>query len=129
MEEERKRELGEKYTYLQILLENLLRQREALVKNLEEIEETLEAIKNLKSDMEILFSVGGNVFGFGKLLSERFLVNVGSNIGIEVNKEKASEILKRSKETLIKNLNEIEKNINKIVSEQQKILNILQNKK
>lgn len=128
MEEDKRKALAERYTYLQIILENFIKQRELILKNLEEIEETLEAIQNLKKEMEVIFSIGGNVFGFGKITSDKFLVNVGYNVGVEFEKNKALEILERNKDSLIKNLNEIEENINKIVSEQQKILNLIQNK-
>lgn len=129
MKEEKKKMLAEKYAYFQMLLNNMTQQREKIEVNLQEIEATLEIVSRITKDEEIVFSLGSNVFGSGKLTSEKFLVNIGLNILIETNKEKTLEILKRNKEILENNLNEIDKIINQIITEQQKILNQIQNEK
>jgi len=100
MKEEKKKMLAEKYAYFQMLLNNMTQQREKIEVNLQEIEATLEIVSRITKDEEIVFSLGSNVFGSGKLTSEKFLVNIGLNILIETNKEKTLEILKRNKEIL-----------------------------
>jgi len=128
MEERERSALAERYTKLEITLENLLKQREEIEKRIEEIEETINAIKELKAEDETIFSIGSNIFGFGKLNKEKFLVNVGANIGIEMDKENAIASLNKTKNSLNKVLEEIDVSLNKIVEEQEKILSQLSKK-
>ncbi|MEM5815237.1 MAG: hypothetical protein QXD89_01985 [Candidatus Aenigmatarchaeota archaeon] len=122
MEEREKKVLAERYAKLQINLEAMLKEREEIEKKIEEIEETIEAIKELKIDKETVFSIGVNVFGFGKITSEKFLINVGANVGIETEKENSINILNKMKNNLMKILENIEFKVKKILEEQEKIL-------
>lgn len=117
-----KKILAEKFTRLQINLESLLKQREEIERRIDEIEETIDAIKEIKINSDAIFSVGTNTFGFCKIASEKFLVNVGANVGIEMDRESAIKILEKTKESLNKVIIEIDTRVNKIVGEQEKIL-------
>ncbi|MGC9200776.1 MAG: prefoldin subunit alpha [Candidatus Aenigmatarchaeota archaeon] len=121
MEEKEKNEAIARYASLQIKLEALLKQREELIERIEEIEETLEALKEVKENVNSIFSLGSGAYCFGKIESKKVLVNVGSNVLIEMDKERAIETLEKRKNTIYNIVQEIERQSISIISEQEEI--------
>ena len=122
MDEEEKKKLAERYTQIQIFIESFLKQREEVLKKIDEIEESIKALEDLKLNDEITFSIGTNVFGFGKITEEKFLVNVGANVGIEMSREEAISNIKKIRDKLYRYLENIELNLKNLTDEQNKIL-------
>jgi prefoldin alpha subunit len=121
MDEEEKRKAIVEYSYLQARLEAFLKEREEVLQEIEEIEDTIDSIEECKKDIDSLFSIGGGVYCKGVMGEEKFLVNVGAGVFLELDKNGAREILERKREILEKAVERINKEIESIVSKQEKI--------
>jgi len=119
--EEREREAIIQYSNLQARLEALLKEREEIIEKIEEINDTLLSLEELKEGSDSLFSIGSGVYCKGNLKEERFLVNIGAGILLELDKKDAIEILNRRMDILKNATNEIEEEISNIVSQQEKL--------
>ena len=108
-EEERKKVV--EYQLLQNRLEGLNKQRELLSNKILEINESLKSIDAVEPDDQIIFSLGSNTYGFGKLTSNKFLVEIGADVILEKNKEEAKKILTDRKVELEQALKEIERDM------------------
>jgi len=123
--EEKEREALIQYSTLQARLEALLKEREEIIEKIEEISDTLSSLEELKEGLDSLFSIGSGVYCKGSLKEEKFLVNIGAGILLELDKKSVIEILNRRIEILKKATNEIEEEISNIISQQKRIAEAL----
>jgi prefoldin alpha subunit len=123
--EESEREALIQYSSLQAKLEALLKEREEIVEKIEEISNTLSSLEELKEGLNSLFSIGSGVYCKGSLKEEKFLVNIGAGILLELDKKSTIEILSRRMEILRKATNEIEEEISSLISQQKRIAEAL----
>ena len=123
--EESEKEALIQYSTLQVRLEALLKEREEIVEKIEEISDTLSSLEELKEGLDSLFSIGSGVYCKGSLKEEKFLVNIGAGILLELDKKSTIEILSRRMEMLKKATNEIEEEISNIISQQKRIAEAL----
>lgn len=118
-EEESKKVL--KYQILQSRLNALAKQRDFIVSKILEISESLKSVEEIKQDDQIIFSLGSNTYGYGKLTSDKFLVDIGADVVLEKNKEETKEILTKRKIELEEALKEIENEIVSTANEIEKL--------
>jgi prefoldin alpha subunit len=123
--EEKEREAIIQYSNLQARLEALLKEREEIIERIDEISDTILSLEELKEGEDSLFSIGSGVYCKANLKEERFLVNIGAGILLELDKKDAIEILNRRIEILKNAANEIEEEIPNIISQQEKLAEIL----
>jgi prefoldin alpha subunit len=110
------KELQEKviaYRIIESRIESMLRQREALVNKLMEIETTLRSIEEVeRTDEELLFSPGSEVHFIGKVTDrKKVIVEIGANTALEKTFEEGKEILKKRKAEIENLVVNIEKNL------------------
>ncbi|OYT42801.1 MAG: prefoldin subunit alpha [Candidatus Aenigmarchaeota archaeon ex4484_224] len=115
-----KKEFQEKILIYQILesrLNSLLKQKEILSQKLLEISQTLQTLNEINEN-ETFFSLGSGIFSKGKITDpNKFLVFIGSNTSIEMEKSEAISFLERRKEEIEKALNEIAKEESKLIEQ------------
>ncbi|MBS3054896.1 MAG: prefoldin subunit alpha [Candidatus Aenigmarchaeota archaeon] len=106
-----KKELQEKalaYRILESRLEPMSKQRDLLLQRMAEIESTLESINELRRNKdEVLFPLGSTAYTFGKITSNKMIVEIGAGVALEKTPEEAAKILEERK-------NEVEDVIRKI---------------
>jgi len=113
------KELKEKvlaYRILEARINGLLKNREMLVAKLVEIENTIESIKELKKNDNILFSLGSDTYAFGKLTERKLIMEVGANVAFEKPVEQALDTLNKKKEEFENILKGMEKEISEVSS-------------
>jgi prefoldin alpha subunit len=120
MEEEEK-ELQEKiiaHRLIEARIEGLLKQREAFIKSLVEIEESIKGIDELKKKGEnVLFSLGSQTYIPCKIIEkDKIIVEVGANVAIEKSLEEGKQILEKRKLEVEKAIANIENAINQLSS-------------
>ncbi len=97
-----KKELQEKalaYRILESRLESMSKQRDLLVQRMVEIESTLESIRELqKSKGEVLFPLGSTAYTFGKITSDKMIVEIGAGVALEKTPDEAAKILEERKQ-------------------------------
>ncbi len=120
--EEKEREAVLLYSSLQARLEALLEEREKIVEKIEEMENTISSLEELKEGTDSLFSIGSGVYCKGKMTEERFLVNIGAGVILELDKNGAAEILRRRIDVLKEAIKEIEEEIGNILNQQKRIV-------
>ena len=123
--EEKEREAIIQYSHLQAKLEALLKEREEILEKIEEISDTISSLEELKENVDSLFSIGSGVYCKGKITEEKFLVNIGAGVLLELDKKKASEILNKRIDILRKATSEIDKEISNIVSQQERLAEVI----
>ena len=87
-----------------------------LVAKLVEIENTIESIKELKKNDNILFSLGSDTYAFGKLTERKLIMEVGANVAFEKPVEQALDTLNKKKEEFENILKGMEKEISEVSS-------------
>ncbi|MEM5854784.1 MAG: prefoldin subunit alpha [Candidatus Aenigmatarchaeota archaeon] len=115
------RELQEKimiHRLIEAKIESLLKQREALIKSLMEIEESINGIEELKNKGDdVLFSLGSQTYIPCKIVEkDKIIVEVGANVAIEKSLEEGKQILQKRKEELSQSIANIEAAINQFSS-------------
>ena len=107
------KELQEKilsYRILQSRLEGLLKQREMIINKIVELQNTVDSINEVERTDEGLFPLGGEAHVFGKIANkEKLIVEIGANVALEKSFEEGKSTLKKRREELEKNLNEIQR--------------------
>jgi len=102
--EESIRRLSAEYVLLRNLVQSLQERIELLnqlINNIEVTLNSLEGIKNLKEENEVLFPLGGIVYVKSKvLITNKVLINVGAGIVLEKNISEAMEYLRDRQRTL-----------------------------
>ncbi|MEM5852780.1 MAG: prefoldin subunit alpha [Candidatus Aenigmatarchaeota archaeon] len=118
MDEEK--ELQEKvlaHKVIEARIEELLKQREILLKNLAEIEETIEGIEELKEKNDVLFSLGSQTYIPCKVVEkDKIIVEIGADVAIEKNLEEGKKILEKRKEEISRSIANIEAAISQLSS-------------
>jgi prefoldin alpha subunit len=123
-DEDNKRIVAE-YVNLQIRLETLVKQREEIIEKIDEIENTILSIEEIKENLDSLFSIGTGVYCKGKISEEKFFVNIGAGILLKISKKEAIDILRERIEVLRKFVTEIDEKISNIISKQEEIAKII----
>jgi len=122
---EEEREAIIQYSNLQAKLEALLKEREEILEKIGEISDTISSLEGLKENVESLLSIGSGVYCKGKIIEEKFLVNIGAGVILELDKKKAIEILNRRINLLEEATREIDEEISNIVSKQERLAEVI----
>jgi prefoldin alpha subunit len=123
-EEEKKRAIAE-YANLQIRLEAFAKERDEIFEKIEEIENTISSVEEVKENLDSLFPIGNGVYCEGKVNEEKFLVNIGAGILLKLDKKNTIEILRKRIEILKKAIEEINEQMSNIISQQERIANLI----
>ncbi|MEM2974058.1 MAG: prefoldin subunit alpha [Candidatus Micrarchaeia archaeon] len=110
--------------------QDIQNQMQALQMAETEMERTVEALKNLKERNNTLFSLGSGIFVNAELKGiDKLLVNVGSNVMVEMSIEEALEFIDErkkevnaAKEDLLKGMQAISHRLKEIDTEARKII-------
>ena len=90
------KELQEKllaYRIIESRLDNFMRQRDALINRIVEIETTLTSLKEVGKE-DTIFSLGSGIHAFGKTENkDKIIVEIGAGIALEKTAKEAEEIL------------------------------------
>jgi prefoldin alpha subunit len=124
MKEEEKEAIIQ-YSYLQARLEALLKEREKILEGIKETESTISSLSELKKDVETLFSLESGAYCKGVVTEEKFLVNIGARVFLELSKDSVLDILKKRLDALKKAMKELEDDIDIIISQQKKLEDII----
>jgi len=108
------KELQEKllaYRIIESRLDNFMRQRDALINRIVEIETTLTSLKEIGKE-DTIFSLGSGIHAFGKTENkDKIIVEIGAGIALEKTAKEAEEILNKRKDEMEKALAELQKGI------------------
>jgi prefoldin alpha subunit len=120
------KELQEKiliYRILEARLNSLIKERSMLIAKLLEIQTTFQSIEEIEKSNNILFALGSEAYGFGKIKEKgKVIVEVGGGIALEKTPEEAKKTLEKRRLEIEKTLNEVEKNIVETSSKIQELL-------
>ncbi|MHA1865271.1 MAG: prefoldin subunit alpha [Candidatus Heimdallarchaeaceae archaeon] len=117
------------YKILEARLDSLLKQRDAIIKEIMELRSTIESIEAMEKADKLIFSLGSNAYATGKILEkEKIIVEIGAGIALEKNRKEGEKFLKKRIDELnsaLKNIEEesvrISQNINLLSSEIQEL--------
>ena len=117
------------YRILEARLDSLLKQRDAIIKEIMELRSTIESIEAMEKADKLIFSLGSNAYATGKILEkEKIIVEIGAGIALEKNRKEGEKFLKKRIDELnsaLKNIEEesvrISQNINLLSSEIQEL--------
>jgi prefoldin alpha subunit len=123
-EKEKKRVIAE-YANLQIRLEAFAKERDEIFEKIEEIENTISSLEEVKENLDSLFPIGSGVYCEVKVNEEKFLVNIGAGILLKLDKRETVEILRKRIEILKKAVEEINEQMSNIISQQERIANLI----
>jgi prefoldin alpha subunit len=114
---EENKELQEKvlaHRILEVRLDALLKNRDQMVARLNEIENTIESINEIKKNDGFLFPLGSDTYVFGNVTNkEKLVVEMGAGVAFEKTFDSAIEILKKKKSELEKLISETQEEISK----------------
>jgi prefoldin alpha subunit len=120
--EEKQKEMQGKIMEIN-MLENRLKQMEQSLNFVDQqimeqqmIQMDLDELKKAKKGNEMLFPLGKNVFVKGKLENHEVLVNIGGNIVVKQDEDKAKEAVERQKLQLSGIRDEITREVEKIIN-------------
>jgi prefoldin alpha subunit len=108
------------YRILEARMEGLIKQREAIMSKISEIDSVIEGLGEISEKKEVLFSIGGDAYVEGVIKKDSILIDIGAGVLIEKTIEEGKEILNKRKKELDKAINDIEneiKNISIIMNE------------
>ena len=100
------------YFYYSLQLSSLSKLREGILKQIEELEETIETINGIEqiSDQNLFLNIGEG-FVEVKKAEKNFLINIGNEYFQEKTREEAIQILQERQKKLEQNKNEVETKI------------------
>ena len=100
------------YFYYSLQLSSLSKLREGILKQIEELEETIETINGIEqvSDQNLFLSIGEG-FVEVKKAEKKFLINIGNEYFQEKTRDEAIQILQERQKKLEQNKNEVETKI------------------
>jgi len=114
---EKNRELEEKilaHRILEVRLGALLKNRDQMIAKLNEIENTIEGINEIRKSDKFLFSLGSDTYVFGNVTNkEKLVVEMGAGVAFEKTFDSAVETLKKKKNELEKLVAETQEEISK----------------
>jgi prefoldin alpha subunit len=117
---EENKELKEKvlaYRILEVRLDALLKNRDSMVAKLNEIENTIKSIDEIKKSEEFLFPIGSDAYVFGNVTDKtKVVIEMGAGIAFEKSFDSAVEILKKKKSELEKLINDVQNEITRTSS-------------
>ena len=118
---DKEKELQQKYLELQLInnqmnqMQQHLNLIEAQILDLKHLENSLEEIKNVKEDTEILVPLGSGTFIKGKLIDNKeVLMNVGANTIVKKDLEDAISIIKNQEEELKNLIEQVERELTEV---------------
>jgi len=95
------KELREKvlaHRILEVRLDALLKNRDSMIARLNEIENTIESVEEIKKSNEFLFSLGSDTYAFGNVTDKtKLVVEMGAGVAFEKTFDSAVEMLKKKK--------------------------------
>lgn len=122
MEEKEFQEKLLTYRILEARLNSLIKEREILISKILEIQTTLQSIGEIKKSDNLLFALGSEAYGFGKIKNkEKVIVEVGGGVALEKTTDEAKKTLEKRRLEIEKALNEIERSIVEISSKLQEL--------
>jgi len=100
------------YFYYSLQLSSLSKLREGILKQIEELEETIETINGIEqvSDQNLFLNIGEG-FVEVKKAEKNFLINIGNEYFQEKTKDEAIQILQERQKKLEQNKKEVETKI------------------
>jgi prefoldin alpha subunit len=114
---EKKNEISEEdvrnlYFYYSLQLSSLSKLREGILKQIDELEETIETINGIEqvSDQNLFLNIGEG-FVEVKKAEKNFLINIGNEYFQEKTREEAIQILQERQKKLEQNRKEVETKI------------------
>jgi len=110
MEKEAEKLLAE-YRLVQLRLNALAKQREMIIQKISEAQDTLRVISAVKADDESLFSLGFGTYTRGKIINDKFLIEIGANVLVEKDREAALKAISQKEVELENALKEVEAEI------------------
>ncbi len=114
---EKNRELEEKilaHRILEVRLGALLKNRDQMIAKLNEIENTIEGINEIRKSDKFLFPLGSDTYVFGNVTNkEKLVVEMGAGVAFEKTFDSAVETLKKKKNELEKLVAETQEEISK----------------
>ena len=122
-----KEELQQKMLEYHILEERFKQfneRRELFAMKLMEIEQTGEALEELKKSKqeEILVPLGSSVFMHGNInKKEKFIISIGSDVAVEKNSDETKKILEERKKTLENGIETVQSSMVQIANQIQKL--------
>ncbi|MEM5790627.1 MAG: prefoldin subunit alpha [Candidatus Aenigmatarchaeota archaeon] len=100
------------YKFIESRINGLINQRSILVSNLNEIQSTLQSLKEFEKSEEIFFPISSGVYCLGKIVDKKkVIVSIGANIALEKSLEDARDFLNRRNEEIEKALEQVENEI------------------
>jgi prefoldin alpha subunit len=121
--EEKQKEMQGKIMEIN-MLENRLKQLEQSLNFVDQqimeqqmIQMDLDELKKAKKGNEMLFPLGKNVFVKGKLENHEVLVNIGGNIVVKQDEDKAKGAVERQKLQIVGIKDEIAREVQKIINQ------------
>jgi len=100
------------YFYYSLQLSSLSKLREGILKQIEELEETIETIKGIEqASSQSMFLNIGEGFVEVKKTEKNFLINIGNEYFQEKTKDEAIQILQERQKKLEQNRKEVETKI------------------
>jgi len=100
------------YFYYSLQLSSLSKLREGILKQIDELEETIETINGIEkvSDQNLFLNIGEG-FVEVKKAEKKFLINIGNEYFQEKTKDEAIQILQEKQKKLEQNRKEVETKI------------------
>lgn len=100
-------ELKKQYQILRLQISFIEEEIQKIENLLLIIKKTLKSIEKIEKDQNVKFSVNNLVFIDAKILKKEFLINVGSDVFVEVEKEKIIDFIKKKEKKIEENLKKL----------------------
>ena len=105
------------YRVLEARLDGLLKQRDALIAKLIEMQSTIASIEEIEKSDEFLFQIGSQAYTPGKVIDKNnIVIEVGAGIALEKTAKEAKETLESRKKDMENFLSEMQGEIETISS-------------
>lgn len=131
MDQKELQESAVMYRLLEGTLEELQKQMVLVEKKLLELEATrmsIEEVKKIEKDNDILVPIGAGVYGHGKITKhDKVLVNIGANTILEKTPASAESFVSDRKNDLLEAAGKIERDIKKVAERMNEIAMMVEN--
>ncbi len=103
------------YRVLEARLDGLLKQRDALVARLIEMQGTIASVQEIEKSDEVLFQIGSQAYTPGKAINkDNIIIEIGAGIALEKTAKEAKETLESRKKEMENFLSEMQGEIETI---------------
>ena len=100
-------ELKKQYQILRLQISSIEEEIQKTESLLLIIKKTLKSIEKIEKNQNVKFSVNNLVFIDAKILKKEFLINIGSDVFVEVEKEKVIDFIKKKERKIEENLKKL----------------------